>query len=190
MRGRHVRRSSRPLVAVALTLLAGCSGGAKPDIRKASQFDAFPLYWVGERFGDWNLKTIEGLDGRSALVSLIYGDCKPKGGEQPSCTPPLEIQISPLCTHLAAVAAAPIWRRRRIRGAPVGTIDSAPVLFTRAAQVKIYRGEGSDAGAPMRALHQLRSLNRVPPVIGATGPISAPPAGVLKGTRPCRPQVP
>jgi hypothetical protein len=81
--------------AMALvTGVAGCrdSGG---DIEAAREFDAFPLYWVGERFE----------------------------------------------THLSNVARAPILRRRRIRGAPVGTIDSAPVLFTRGAQVTVYRGE-------------------------------------------------
>jgi hypothetical protein len=46
------------------------------------------------------------------------------------CSVPLEIQIQPLCMQLDVVARAPIWRRRQIRGAPVGTIDSAPVMFT------------------------------------------------------------
>lgn len=92
---------------------------------------------------------------------------------------------SPLCTHLDVVAGAPIWKRRSIRGAPVGTIDSAPVLFSRRVQVKIYRGEGSDPGLPWRALNALRSANDVAPVIGPTDPIPAPAPGVLAGTRAC-----
>jgi hypothetical protein len=66
--------------------------------------------------------------------------------------PPLQIQVSPHCLNLDAVARARIWRERRVRNAPVGTIDSAPVLFASGAQVKVYRGEGSDPGLPMRAL--------------------------------------
>jgi hypothetical protein len=32
------------------------------------------------------------------------------------------------------------------------SIDSAPVMFTSGAQVKIYRGDGSDLKLPLRAL--------------------------------------
>ena len=120
-------------------------------------------------------------------MTFIYGDCEPKGGDEPSCVPPIEIEVFALCPHLEAVTAAPIWKTRTVRGAPVGTIDSAPVLFTGGAQVKVYRGEGTDLGLPMRVLKQLRSLNSMPPVIGATGSIPAPPSGVLTGIRACSP---
>jgi hypothetical protein len=51
------------------------------------------------------------------------------------------------------VVDAPVWKRRRVRGAPVGTNpDGTPVLFTLRIQVKVYRGEGSDAGLPLRVL--------------------------------------
>jgi hypothetical protein len=140
---------------------------------------------VGDRFEDWKLETIEGLDGVGGAVTFIYGDCTPHDGEQPSCTPPIEIQVFPLCAHLEEVAAAPIWRTRRVRGAPVGTIDSAPVMFTAGAQVKVYRGEGTGPSVRMDVLRQLRSINEVPPVVGSSGPIPAPPAAVLDGSRPC-----
>ncbi len=172
-------------LAVALvTGVAGCrdSGG---DIEAAREFDAFPLYWVGERVEKWDLTTIDGLDYPSQIVTFIYGDCTPHDGEQPSCTPPFQIQVSPLCAHLSDVARAPVWRRRRIRGAPVGTIDSAPVLFTRSAQVKVYRGEGSYPGLTIRVLRAVRSINRVPPVITSTAPIPPPASGVLEGTMAC-----
>lgn len=190
-----MRWQIRPQTFVAMALLlalgllaAGCSRAvprSHPDIGAAREFKAFPLYWLGERFEKWNLTAIEGIDRPAQFVTLIYGTCTPHGGEQPSCTPPLEIQVSPLCWHLETVARAPIWKHRRIRGAPVGTIHSAPVLFTSGAQVKVYRGEGSDPGLPLRALHVLRSLNRVAPLIAPAGPIPAPAAGVLDGTRPC-----
>jgi hypothetical protein len=172
-------------VFVLAGLIAGC-GHSKPDLGAAKDFDRYPLYWAGDRFEDWQLETIEGLDGSGDAVTFIYGDCEPRGTDEPSCVPPVEIQVFPLCLHLKEVAAAPIWQTRRVRGAPVGTIDSAPVLFTSGAQVKVYRGEGTDAGMPMRVLERLRSVNDVPPAIGATGPIPAPAVGVLAGTTPCR----
>ena len=164
--------------------MAGC-GGPRADIEAAKKFDRFPLYWVGERFEQWHLNAIEGLDYPSQIISFIYGDCVPHDGDQPSCTPPFQIQVSPLCAHLRKVARAPIWRRRRIRSAPVGTIDSAPVLFTRRAQVKVYRGEGSYPGLTIKVLGALRSINRVPPVIGPTGRIPHPASAVLEGTAAC-----
>jgi hypothetical protein len=187
---RHVladRLVSGCLVLI-LVLAAGCSpaGRAKPDVKGAKTFTAFPLYWVGDRFERWSLATVEGLHDPAEFVTFIYGTCTPHGGDEPSCTPPLEIQVFPLCAHIEVVERAPIWMRRRIRGAPVGTIDSAPVLFTRGAQVKVYRGEGSDRGLPARALRALRSINRVPPVIGPAEPIPPPAPGVLDGTRRCR----
>jgi hypothetical protein len=177
------------VAALAIFNGAGCGSGTgqDADITRAEQFASFPLYWVGPRFEKWDLSTIQGLDRPREFVSFIYGMCTPRGGEQPSCAPPFEIQISPLCWHLDVVASAPVWKRRRVRGAPVGTNpDGAPVLFARRIQVKVYRGEGSDAGLPLRVLHRLRSINHVPPVINAEDTISPPRPGVLEGTRPCR----
>jgi hypothetical protein len=170
----------------ALALLPGCSGGgSSADVQAARRFDAFPLYWLGPRFEKWKLETIDGLDRPGDFVTFIYGTCTPHDGEQPSCTPPLQVQVFPICWHIDSVAEAQIWKRRSVRGAPVGEQDSAPVLFSRAAQVKVYRGEGSDPGLPMRALRALRSLNRVPPVIGSRERIPATSAGVLAGSEPC-----
>ena len=173
---------------LAIALVAGC-GGAGPDLDAARTFDRHPLYWVGERFEDWQL---EDVDVESApFVLLVYGTCEiddpdgllgPEGG---SCSPPFQIQIQPLCAQLAAVTSAPMWRRREIRGAPVGTIDSAPVLLTSRVQVKVYRGQGSDPGLPLRVLGALRSLNEVAPVLDADDPIPPPPREVLEGSAPC-----
>jgi hypothetical protein len=174
--------------ALTLSLLlavCACSSAPDADVAAAKRFRGFPLYWVGERFERWKLSGIDGLDGPQQFVTFFYGTCTPHDGGEPSCTPPLQIQVSPLCRNLAVVARAPIWKRRRVRGAPVGTIDSAPVLFTAGAQVKVYRGEGSDAGLAMRALAAIRSINDVPPVIDDDSRIPSAPEGVLAGRRPC-----
>jgi hypothetical protein len=164
---------------------------SQPDVAAAREFGLYPLYWVGERFEDWNLAHVDVVNPPFAV--FIYGTCKiddpdgllgPEGG---SCQAPLEIQIQPLCAHLDAVARAPIWRRRQVRGAPVGTIDSAPVLFTNRVQVKVYRGQGSDPGLPTRALRALRSINDVAPVINEDDAIPPAETALLAGTKRCVP---
>lgn len=184
--------TARRKAALALTTVilgAGCSSGthARPDVAAARKFSAFPLYWVGPRFERWDLAAIEGVDAPRQFVSFIYGRCKPSGGEQPSCAPPFEIQVSPLCSHLDVVASDPAWRTRNVRGAPVGrNPDGAPVLFSQKVQVKVYRGEGSDLRLAFRVLRALRSINDVAPVVAAGGEVPAPAAAVLAGARPCR----
>jgi hypothetical protein len=185
---RAERRAAAAVILAVSCALAGCSSGPSDpprDIQSARDFEAFPLYWLGERFERWDLTAILPLSGPAGFVTLIYGDCTPHGADEPSCTPPLQIQISALCSHLDAVARTPTWRQRRIRGAPVGAIDNAPVLFTRSAQVKMYRGEGADVDIRRRAFRALRSLNRVAPMIGAGDRIPGPAPGVLGGTRRC-----
>jgi hypothetical protein len=170
---------------LALLFAAGCSLGPGPNIEAARKFERFPLYWPGETFEGRSITRIGGLEGSGTAVGLIYGTCTPNGGLEPTCALPIQIQISPLCAHLQFVAQAPIWKHRRIRGAPVGTIDGAPVLFTRRTQIKVYRGEGTDPRLPLRVLEALRSLNHAAPVIGPTDVIPGPLPGVLEGTRPC-----
>jgi hypothetical protein len=161
-------------------------GEGKPDLESARRFDAYPLYWVGERFGRWDLEHID-MDNPS-FVTFIYGTCEVEIGAEGGCPPPLQIQIQPLCAHLAVVARAPIWRRRHVRGAPVGTVDSAPVLFSDRVQVKVYRGQGSDSGVAIRVLRALRSANDVEPVVGPDDPIPPAPRAVLAGAAPCSSQ--
>lgn len=186
--------------ALLLAVIAGAlvaarvraSAEVEADVAAAKRFRDFPLYWVGERFEKWELREIM-LPSRQTFgfANLIYGDCEvedpdgPFGPEGGSCMPPLQIQVTPLCFHLDAVARAPVWKRHSIRGAPLGASGGAPVLFTRGAQIKVYRGQGSDLGLALRALGALRSLNDVPPVISESGPIPAADRRILGGSHPC-----
>jgi hypothetical protein len=185
------------LVALALTvavLVASADGEdeeLQSGIAAARAFRGFPLYWVGERFEGFDLRYVD-VPGRAGFATLVYGECEvedpdgllgPEGG---SCTPPLQIQIAPLCFHLDVVARAQTWRRRSVRGAPVGSNpDGAPILFTRGAQIKVYRGQGSTLGLAFRALGAIRSLNSVPPVVAPADPIPGPDPRVLAGSVAC-----
>jgi hypothetical protein len=175
------------VLALAGIALAGCMrsvGDGDPDVESARTFQDYPLYWAGERFEQWDLEHVS--VNPSGFSTFIYGTCDIEGWfADGGCAPPLEIQIQPLCAHLDVVANNPVWKRREVRGAPVGTIDSAPVLFTNRVQVKVYRGQGSDPGLPMRALQALRSVNQVEPVIDAADPIPNASCAVLSGVAPC-----
>jgi hypothetical protein len=174
--------------ALVVAVLSGCGGGGGSgptgdvDLAAARGFEEHPLYWLGDRFEDWDLTYVS--VGNGEFSTFIYGRCE--ASSDGGCAPPLQLQIQRLCAHLDAVAQAPIWRTRRVRGAPVGTIDSAPVLFSSRVQVKVYRGRGSDPGVEMRALRALRSVNDVEPVLGANDPIPPADLDVLAGKKPCR----
>lgn len=184
----------RWVVLLLTLLLAGCGGSGTrvvgegdPDLGALRSFDRHPVYWVGERFERWELEHVSLENPRH--VTLFYGTCTIENAglfEGGSCSPPIQIQIQPLCAHLRAVARDPIWMRRRIRGAPVGRIDGAPVLFTERVQVKVYRGQDTDPGLPLRVLRSLSSANSMQPTFGRGDPI--PPARnlVLAGRRACR----
>jgi hypothetical protein len=185
------RRTLLGAVAAALLSTTGIAAGGctrtvgegTPDIEAARHFDGYPLYWVGERFESWELEHVD--VGNGGFATFSYGTCQLPVPAEGGCAVPLQIQIQPLCAHLDVVARAPIWKQRRVRGAPVGTIDSAPVLFSTRVQVKVYRGQHSDPGLPMRALRALRSVNRVAPIISADDPIPPAPRAVLSGSTPC-----
>lgn len=178
-------------VVIACATVVGCASDNgpdsdnSPDIESAKEFEGFPVYWLGETFEGLDVTQIVGTDATPNRVSIIYGSCEPSGTFEPTCALPLQIQIVPLCLHLDAVASPPRPLAFEVRGAPVGRQDGAPVLLTRETQIKVYRGEGTDKGIGLRALHALRSLNAVEPVISATDPIPSPPPGVISGSRPC-----
>lgn len=174
------------LIVIVSTAVVGCASDGDADVDSAKTFKGFPLYWAGETFEGLDVSVIDGTFDGTERVSIIYGSCEPSGTFEPSCRPPISIQIARLCFHLDAVALPPPAQRREIRGAPVGRQDGAPVLLTRETQVKVYRGEGADPGAGRRALEALRSLNTVTPVISVTDPIPPPRPGVLEGGGECR----
>jgi hypothetical protein len=178
---------TRALVVLlgTLAVAGGCAAHDDPDIDAAAAYEGSPIYWLTEEFEGHELEHIGGLEEDATAIVLVYGTCDHGGSLNGGCAPPLQLQIFPLCHHLDVVTRNPIWRTREVRGGPVGHIDGAPVLFTRTKQVKVYRGQGSDRGMPMRALDLLHSLNDVEPFIPALGPIPPPAEGVLDGEVAC-----
>jgi hypothetical protein len=172
---RSLARVTHALAALALVAVGGCAHESKPDIEAAKAFKRFPLYWLGERFEGWKLSAIVGLDYDAPYITFVYGTCTPGGGDEPSCTPPLEVQVFPFCGDPTSAGIARGRTVRLIRGAPVErNPDGAPILLSRRAEIKVYVGEGADDRAAIRALRALRSANRVPPIITAKERIPPP----------------
>ena len=70
------------------------------------------MYWLGDEFEGRPLTSVTAEDWSTAAV-LVYGTCEPSGGFEPSCAPPVQVQVFPLCFHLDAVALPSQERRRR-----------------------------------------------------------------------------
>lgn len=190
----------RSLVGLAvIPLIAGCTVPGSPfdesgtfdrehstmtpaDVRA---FREFPLYWTGERFEGWNLTNVSGPAELSHAVTFIYGTCRLSGGDEPSCSPPIQIQVQPLCYQLAAVAHHGAWKKFRVRGAPLGGEPFRRVVFTADVQIRVVANRGSDPDRPDRVFAALASANGVGPQIGPGEPFPPAPLSVLAGDVPC-----
>jgi hypothetical protein len=128
--------------ALACSSLAGDRAERPPvsakQLAAARAFDKFPLYWVGRRFEGWNLVHIDLVN--NSFVLLVYGTCTTSSSEG-GCSPPLQLQIRRLCDHLVLPGSD------RVRGAPIGEEDNAPVLLTQ----RVCRSRSTGDKAPTRA---------------------------------------
>lgn len=147
------------------------------EFANARAFNAYPVSWAGKRFEDWDLVYIT----TTHFASFHYGDCR--ATSDTGCASPLLIEIHGLCDELDLMTRDPVWKHRRIRGAPVGSSpDGGTIVFMRRTQVRVYPGQGGDEAAALRLVGELRSLNRLRPRFGPNDPIPAPRPGVLEGT--------
>jgi hypothetical protein len=184
----------------ALPLLTGCAAPLVARDDEAGSFDRahstmtpaavhrfgeFPLYWLGDRFEGWNLTLVTGPEPTTRVVTFIYGDCTPTGGDEPSCSPPIVIQVKPLCAQLDAAAHHGAWKKFRVRGAPLGGEPHRRILFTAAAQVRVFANRGADPQRPDRVFAALVSANQVGPRIGPGDPFPPAPLPVLAGEEAC-----
>jgi hypothetical protein len=175
---------------VVVSALSGCgdSQGSRergsPAPETVRNYSRSPLYWAGPHFERWALSSVSGPSRPDHMFSFIYGTCTPTDGDEPSCLPPIDLQVSAPCWNLDLVARDRIWRKRRVRGAPVGQADNAPLLFSKEAQVKVYTAT-NDSHLGLRVLGALRSANDVQPILDPDEPIPALPDAVLAGTAKC-----
>ena len=180
------------LLLLSPLALCGCEYDEGFDFAHSSftpetvqEFDEFPLYWLGAKFEEWELANIVGPQPRSEQIVFVYGHCHPSGGDEPSCSPPVQIQIQPLCYQLAAVSHHGAWKNFRVRGAPLGGRPHMRVLFTDRVQIKVYANSGGDPDRGTRVFLALRSANHIGPPIGPGEPLPPASLDVLAGDVPC-----
>jgi hypothetical protein len=116
--------------------------------RRLSEFQEFPIYWLGESFEGLPLTSVdvadysdyEGQPTREVLV--IYGSCVVRAGDE-GCGIPLTIQISRFCeSPVEAIRVAQAGDGVGLRGAKASA-ESPSSLRLRTGNVAI----GIDGGA-------------------------------------------
>src|SRR5829696_4341066 len=85
------------IVVFAATACTWRAGHDEIDIDAARQFDGYPLYWLGDRFERWDLEHVEVSP--TSFSTFVYGRCTPHGADEPSCSPPLQVQKSSPCVR-------------------------------------------------------------------------------------------
>jgi hypothetical protein len=155
--------------------------GAKALAREqAASFRDFPVYWLGEEFEGLPLTAVlrawqprdprlqmggGGPRGQNAFI-FVYGTCRPKGGEQPSCPPPLALRVEPYCDMRPELfdPVLPRGEPLQVRGAQVQKIGSHLRVWTGSVGITIFTTLPDEVA--LRVVRGLRSLNGM----GATSP--------------------
>jgi hypothetical protein len=185
-------------VYLGVTRVADSSAPSSPDpagnfdLERASKFEGFPLYFVGESFDGHPLAAVlrradtadPEMPVRANFVSFIYGDCLPTGGS--GCAPPLEVQVWPACERNPSAydwtpAEAAAVEHLTIRGVPADVYQDGRSLevSTGLSTVVIF---GRDRRMVFEAAEDLEGVNlRLGP--GAALPQPAP--GAREGHIPC-----
>lgn len=144
-------------------LLAGCGGHAGPtthaaahDIRVAQRAAGYRLYWDG--------RSLQGLALTDVLRSpdsttLIYGTCTPVG-EEPSCTPPLQIEVASICASNALLLDVRPSARFAARGVSVLDYGEGQIELATGTSNVVVRASRAIARRAISALRPLTSPHR------------------------------
>jgi Tol biopolymer transport system component len=149
--------------------------GGKLSVAQARRFRPFRIYWIGRRFAQFVLSSINrrqssGPRGRGPVVDLIYGG--------------VDIQLWPACVRVPSDVAATAGRRATVRVRGV-----QGVFFEGGFRLEIVTGKTTIVmfGDRRRLLRAARALRPVG-VAKAPGPAEKlpPPArGALRGSLRC-----
>ncbi|HEX7244072.1 MAG TPA: hypothetical protein VF245_00730 [Solirubrobacterales bacterium] len=164
-------------------LVSGC-GEDGPTLSEVEKFDAYPLYYAGGEIAGNELDDISGEDSwqrnpdqRSVGFTFFYGTCELEGGDRPSCSPPIQIQVSSICDrHLGLYKGRP--EVSDLRGAKASANGGGLEIFTGRTTVVIF-GEHK---LFRPAIQQLRRLGQDTPPSRLPPPVP----GALRGKLPCQ----
>lgn len=168
------------------------AGGVASAREQAASFRVFPVYWLGEEFEGLRLTAIlrayqpedprlsihgRGPRGQNAFI-FVYGTCQPRGGDQPSCPPPLAVRVEPYC-DMRPEMFDPVLPRGdpfEVRGAIAQKVGSHLRVWTGNVGITIFTTLSDDVA--VRAAQALRSLNG-PGAATPSRPLG-PPAAVCR----------
>jgi hypothetical protein len=180
-----------------LGALVFCGGAAArvPGMGAAQAFHRYPVYWAGDEVLGMPLESIDDSTARERSSNVGwdfgYGTCELQGTDHPSCSLPLDVQVSSTCHRWAARldrtghlfnfrGAKAYWQP----GLPLeggGVLETGPLeIFTGRVTVVFWADTKKIAFAAARALrtvHQSHPFRLAPPA-----------AGTLEGKLPCQQQ--
>jgi len=148
---------------------AGCDGaqrsGVDPHLAQslsaARTFSGFPLYWAGHKLGKLPLTGVaRASEHFGEDFTFLYGTCVGSGDEG-SCAPPMEIQITNLCNRLPKDLGIH-HLTGRLRGALTSAAEAgadnggALSLYVQGATITIY---GWNRKLDLEAVSALRGAN-------------------------------
>jgi hypothetical protein len=156
----------------------GRSPFVETDITRASQFTAFPLYWLGRSFGGMLLSDAP-VDHRDA--AFIYDDCgsfNPRG-----CGTELQVDNSPVCSRVSLLGAAvdQVDRFTRTRGALVLEFgaDGGLEVVTGPTEIHIL----ADSGSPTDKRPLRSAVAELVPLSGPGRPGPLPPPAIPRSLK-------
>jgi hypothetical protein len=164
-------------------LVSGC-GEEGPTLSEVEKFDAYPLYYAGGEIAGNKLDDISGEDNwqrnpdqQSVGFTFFYGTCELEGGDHPSCSPPIQIQVSSICDrHLGLYRGRP--EVFDLRGAKASANGGGLEIFTDRTAVVIF----GERKLFKPAIQQLRRLGQDTPPSRLPPPVP----GALRGKLPCQ----
>lgn len=171
---------------VGALIVSGCQGdgtsnGAdrsrlEQQVAVARTYRGFPLYSAGMKVGNLPLTAVDrGAEHFGESVTFIYGTCE-GSGDEPSCSPPLQIQVTSLCNRLPKDLGIHRVSPTRLRGAVTGAAEAGAdnggdlSIYVRGATITIY---GGSHGLDLRAVRALRGANRLARGVKAGEPLPA-----------------
>lgn len=173
-------------------ILGSCAADAAgPSLNEVKKFDAYRLYYAGAEVAGFSLEEILGdpsENNQKSAFNFIYGTCELEGEDHPSCSPPIEIQVSSTCHRWFSA----ITGKRHLydfRGAKATGLKGTPgprspsegpiEIFTGRTTVVIW---AEDRNILKTAAHQLRDVRAAGPQLHLPPPVP----GSLSGKLPCQ----
>jgi virginiamycin B lyase len=151
----------------------------------AQAYHRYPVYWAGEEVAGLPLTGFEGTAGsiKKSGWTSFYGNCELAGTDHPSCSPPLQIQVTSTCRRWASAldrnqklfglrGAQAYW----FPGLPLeggGVAEVGPLeVFTGRVTAVIFADSKKLSFAAARALRSVRQAQPAPlppPALGSLG---------------------